>query len=92
MPPNIPKLVRELRALADHLEGGMPSLDGTAANAATFIDAHNGATGQEISEALKISFEHFRRDIVPKLKAHGYHNIRGGWGYWPRGKGPAGRM
>lgn len=50
--------------------------------AAGFITANPGAFGQAVANAAGIDFGHFRRTIVPALKAKGFTNKRGD-GYRP---------
>lgn len=61
----------------------LPRLNTTAQRAADFIDANPGSGGKQIADEIGITFEHFRKAIVPRLKIHGYTNPRNGDGYFP---------
>ncbi|MEX2673805.1 MAG: hypothetical protein WD294_17025 [Phycisphaeraceae bacterium] len=69
---------QQLSELATPGEGGTGApLTGTAALAADYIREHPGSHGKVIAGHLKISHEHFRSGIVPKLKRHGFYNANG---------------
>ena len=60
----------------------LPELRGAAARAARYIDAHPGASGDEVAAAVNTSPENFRRAYCGKLRPRGYAN-RPGRGYHP---------
>jgi hypothetical protein len=52
-------------------------------DAAVYIIRFPGTKGVTIAGAIHVSFDHFRKAIVPVLKAHGFRNYRNGNGYFP---------
>lgn len=70
----------------------VPPLRATAQKAADYIRANPGSLGKDVASALPVSFEHFRRSIVPALKRHGFTNPRGSEGYFPPSQSDAAPM
>ncbi|MGD0390350.1 MAG: hypothetical protein ABSC42_15505 [Tepidisphaeraceae bacterium] len=50
--------------------------DTTVDRAEKYLVGHEGAPGDEVAEAIGVTWEHFRSDIVPKLKDRGWGNDR----------------
>lgn len=59
-------------------------LKGKAKEAADFIRKNDGCYGEQIARAIDRTYEHFRSDIVPKLKANGFYNESGTGYHAPR--------
>lgn len=63
-------------------------LSGFALSAAEYVSCNPGRTGEEISAAIGCSFDSFRKNISPKLAAHGIKSRNwGGGGYYASNEG-----
>ena len=71
------------RSWPDAALPAIPQLDGEALKAAEYIRENPGSVGKQVAEAIGKLPETFRRDIVPRLYAHGFFNPGGGKGYFP---------
>lgn len=60
----------------------------TVQAALDYIENRPGEIGKRIAVAVGVEPEHFRNEIVPKLKALGVTNVRGSKGYFPPGYVP----
>jgi hypothetical protein len=60
-----------------------PAIHYRVKEAAGYIDLHPGTKGEEIAGAIHVTFDHFRKSIVPILKRYGYQNHHNGNGYFP---------
>jgi hypothetical protein len=78
--------IRRLLALIDRRTTREVRAEGMVEAAAAYIVAHPGARGQAVADAIGRSFEHYRRSIVPKLKARGFTVARGIGGIYPPGR------
>ncbi len=60
---------------------GRPHLNETDQKCADYIRANPGCGGKQVADEVRITFEHFRRLSLKKLKPHGFTNH--GDGYYP---------
>ncbi len=60
-------------------QSAKPDLIESDERVAAYIREHPGCLGKEIAIAAGISFEHFRRSMVPKLKKLGFFNKKPGY-------------
>jgi hypothetical protein len=60
-----------------------PHINQRVKDAARFINEFPGSKGEVIAHAIHVSFDHFRKAIVPILKRFGYRNYHNGNGYCP---------
>jgi hypothetical protein len=74
---------RETRATPKSSATNATRPESTVDAAAAYIDANPGAPGKAVSAAVGVSHEHYRRSIVPRLKARGYVVWRGIGGVYP---------